>query len=195
MRWFFGGLAALIILVIVYVGSAVASLGGLADAVRSGDGAGVIARTDVKSLTQSLADQIVAAYLERIGQTREFRPSERMLVRAAGLGIADAMIAKMLTPDHLTQLLKTGKLEGVQDLPPIAGLPQLGTIDTKNVLATLGRFRFVEPVEFAVRISDTTDADSYSEIRLHFAGSGWQLAGLVLPSRVARELAATLPVK
>ena len=30
--------------------------------------------------------QIVAAYLERIGQTREIRPSERMLVRAAGLG-------------------------------------------------------------------------------------------------------------
>lgn len=195
MRWFFGGLAALIILVIVYVVSAVVSLGGLADAVRSGDGAGVIARTDVKSLTQSLADQIVAAYLERIGQTREIRPSERMLVRAAGLGIADAMIAKMLTPDHLTQLLKTGTLEGVQDLPPIAGLPQLGTIDTKNVLATLGRFRFVEPVEFAVRISDTTDADSYSEIRLHFAGSGWQLAGLVLPANVVRELAATLPVK
>ncbi len=195
MRWFFGGLAALIILVIVYVGSAVVSLGGLADAVRSGDGAGVIARTDVKSLTQSLADQIVAAYLERIGQTREIRPSERMLVRAAGLGIADAMIAKMLTPDHLTQLLKTGKLEGVQDLPPIAGLPQLGTIDTKNVLATLGRFRFVEPVEFAVRISDTTDAESYSEIRLHFAGSGWQLAGLVLPGNVVRELAAPLPVK
>lgn len=195
MRWLFGGIAALIILVVVYVGSAVAWLGGLADAVRSGDGAGVIARTDVKSLTQSLADQIVAAYLERIGQTREIRPSERMLVRAAGLGIADAMIAKMLTPDHLTQLLKTGKLEGVQDLPPIAGLPQLGTIDTKNVLATLGRFRFVEPVEFAVRISDTTDADSYSEIRLHFAGSGWQLAGLVLPGNVVRELAATLPVK
>ncbi|NEV78889.1 DUF2939 domain-containing protein [Rhodopseudomonas sp. BR0C11] len=195
MRWFFGGLAALIILVIVYVGSAVVSLGGLADAVRSGDGAGVIARTDFKSLTQSLVDQIVAAYLERIGQTREIRPSERMLVRAAGLGIADAMIAKMLTPDHLTQLLKTGKLEGVQDLPPIAGLPRLGTIDTKNVLATLGRFRFVEPVEFAVRISDTTDADSYSEIRLHFAGSGWQLAGLVLPGNIVRELAATLPVK
>ncbi|UYO53091.1 DUF2939 domain-containing protein [Rhodopseudomonas palustris] len=195
MRWLFGGLAALTILVIVYVGSAVASLGGLADAVRSGDGAGVIARTDVKSLTQSLADQIVAAYLERIGQTREIRPSERMLVRAAGLGIADAMIAKMLTPDHLTQLLKTGKLDGVQDLPPIAGLPQLGAIDTKNVLATLGRFRFVEPVEFAVRISDTPDADSYSEIRLHFAGSGWQLAGLVLPGNTVRELAATLPVK
>ncbi|MFL9503110.1 DUF2939 domain-containing protein [Rhodopseudomonas palustris] len=195
MRWLFGGLAALIILVIVYVGSAVASLGNLADAVRSGDGAGVIARTDVKSLTQSLADQIFAAYLERIGQTREIRPSEHMLVRAAGLGIADAMIAKMLTPDHLTQLLKTGKLDGVQDLPPIAGLPQLGTIETKNVLATLGRFRFVEPVEFAVRISDTTDADSYSEIRLHFAGSGWQLAGLVLPGNMVRELAATLPVK
>lgn len=195
MRWFFGGLAALVILLGIYLGSAFVSLGGLADAVRRGDGAAVIARTDVKSLTQSLADQIVAAYLDRIGQTREVRATERMLVRAAGLGLADAMIAKMLTPDNLTKLLKTGQLQGVQDLPPIAGLPQLGAIDTKNVLATLGRFRFVEPVEFAVRISETTDADAYSEVRLHFAGSGWKLAGLVLPNRVARELAATLPVK
>ncbi|MGX7742785.1 DUF2939 domain-containing protein [Rhodopseudomonas parapalustris] len=195
MRWFFGGLAALVILLGIYLGSAFVSLGGLADAVRRGDGAAVIARTDVKSLTQSLADQIVAAYLDRIGQTREVRATERMLVRAAGLGLANAMIAKMLTPDNLTKLLKTGKLQGVQDLPPIIGLPQLGAIDTKNVLATLDRFRFVEPVEFAVRISDTSEAEAYSEIRLHFAGSGWKLAGLVLPNRVARELAATLPVK
>ncbi|PZA09384.1 hypothetical protein DNX69_25130 [Rhodopseudomonas palustris] len=195
MRWFFGGLAALVILLGLYLGSALVSLGGLADAVRNGDGAAVIARTDVKSLTQSLADQIVAAYLDRIGQTREVRATERMLVRAAGLGLADAMIAKMMTPDNLTKLLKTGKLQGVQDLPPIAGLPQLGDIDTRNVLATLNRFRFVEPVEFAVRISDTTEDDAYSEIRLHFAGSGWKLAGLVLPNRVARELAATLPAK
>lgn len=195
MRWLFGGLVAPVIVVAVYMGSAALSMAGLANAVRAGDGAGVIARTDVPSLTQSLADQIVAAYLERLGQTRRIRPTEKMMARAVGLGIADAMIGKMLTPDNLTQVLKTGSLTGVEGVPPLAGLPRLGELDTANILKLLGRFRFIEPVEFGIRIGDATDADGYSEARLHFAGSGWKLAGLVLPKSALQQLAAALPAK
>jgi len=105
------------------------------------------------------------------------------------------MIAKMLTPQHLTDLLRTGRLDAVPEVPPIAGLPQLGELDTGNLAAMLQRFRFIEPVEFGVRISKTADPDSYSEIRMHFEGGGWKLAGLVLPVAITRELAAKLPAK
>ncbi|MBB1092275.1 DUF2939 domain-containing protein [Rhodopseudomonas palustris] len=195
MRWFFGVLAVIVVGILIYLGSAAASLAGLAAAARAGDGAAVIARTDVKSLTQSLADQIVTAYLDRIGQTRQVRPMERTLVRGAGLGLAEAMIAKMLTPEHLTQILKTGGLDADPSLPSFAGVPKLTDLDTGNVLSLLQRFRFIQPVEFAIRISESSDPDAYSAIKLHFDGSGWKMSGLILPTAVARDLAAALPAK
>jgi hypothetical protein len=195
MRWLFVSLAAIAIAVTVYLGSAAASLAGLVAAARAGDGAAVIARTDVPSLTQSLADQVVAAYLDRIGQTRQIRPMEKTLVRGFGLGFAEAMIAKMLTPDKLTQILKTGELNAGQGVPSLAGLPKLADLDSGNALALLQRFRFIQPVEFAIRISDSAEPDAYSAIKLHFESSGWKLSGLVLPTAVARDLAAALPTK
>lgn len=195
MRRLIGLLVALVILVALYVGSALWSLAALANAVRAGDGAGVIARTDVPSVTQSIADQVVAAYLARIGETRQVGSSEKMLIRAAGSGVVQAMIAKMLTPEHLAQFLKTGQLEGVQDMPQITGLPRLADLETSDVTAMLRRFRFIEPMEFGFRVGGTAAADDLSEVRLRFVGTGWKLSGLTLPASVARDLAATLPAK
>lgn len=195
MRRLIGSVVVLAILIAAYLGSALWSLGALANAVRAGDGATVIARTDVASLTQSIADQVVAAYLIRIGQTRQVGSSERMLIRAAGSGVAQAMIGKMLTPEHLTEFLKSGQLRGVPDIPQITGLPRLADLETGNVAAMLQRFRFIEPMEFGFRVGGTAGNEDVSEVRLHFAWTGWKLSGLTLPASVARDLAAALPAK
>lgn len=194
MRWLLGSLVALFVLLVLYLGSALWSLAGLADAVRTGNGAAVIERTDVISLKQSIADQVVAAYLVRIGETRQVGSTERMLIRAAGGGVAEAMIAKLLTAERLTEILKTGKIHGVQELPPISGLPRLADLDTGNALAMLQRLRFIQPTEFGIRLTDAT-ADRFGEARLHFAGTGWKLSGLTLPADVINNLAASLPAK
>lgn len=195
MRWFLGIVAAVLILILIYFGSAVSSLSGLVAAVRAGDGAGVIERTDVKALNRSLTDQIVTAYLERIGATRRVSPMEKMLVSTYGATIADAMVAKMLTADKLTQLLKTGSLSDTAGVPSIAGLPALTDIQTGDWLSLLDRLSIVKPVLLAIRVSKTSDPDSYAAINLHFEGFGWKLSGINLPKRVVRELAASLPVK
>ena len=139
MRWFLGGIAALLLLLLVYVGSAAAALSKLAAAVRAGDGAAVIESTDLAALNRSLTDQIVRAYLERIGAKRHISPMERMLVNTFGASIADAMVAKMLTADNLTQILKTGNLSGTAGVPSFAGLPALADLHTGNWLSLLGR--------------------------------------------------------
>src|SRR4051794_18153063 len=77
MRWFFGTLVALLIFLGLYVGSAIASLGGLVGAVQAGNGADVLARTDTARLRRSLVDQIVGAYLKQIGRDRPVKPLER----------------------------------------------------------------------------------------------------------------------
>src|SRR3978361_1138273 len=142
MRWFIGVVAAAVLFVLIYLGSAAYSLSNLAAAARAGDGAAVLERTDRRALNRSLTDQIVRAYLERIGATRRISSMEKMLVNTYGATIADAMVAKMLTADRLTQLLKSGNLDA-PGAPAFAGLPALTNLHTENWLSLLGRLNFI----------------------------------------------------
>jgi hypothetical protein len=195
MRWFLGILAAVVIFILIYLGSAASSLASLAAAARAADGAGVLERTNLRALNHSLTDQIVRAYLERVGATRRISPMERMLVNTYGATIADAMVAKMLTADRLTQMLKTGNLSGAAGVPAFAGLPALADLDTGNWLSLLGRLNIIQPVLLGIRVSDSTDPDHYAAINLHYEGFDWKLAGIELPKAIVRDLAASLPVK
>jgi hypothetical protein len=195
MRWFIGIVIGIVILIMVYLGAAAWSLAGLIAAAREGNGAAVIERVDIPSLTRSLTSQIVAAYLERLGATRRISPMEKMLVNTYGATVADAMVAKMLTADKLTQILKTGNLDATPGVPNLTGLPALAELQKEDWLSLLGRVSFVQPVMLAIRVSTTSDADSYAAINLHYENLGWKLSGMVLPRTVVRELAASLPVK
>ena len=195
MRWFIGVAVAIVVLVLIYLGSAASSLSKLVAAARAGDGAAVIELTDVPALSRSLTNQIVAAYLERIGATRRIGPMEKMLINTYGTTIADAMVAKILTADKLTQILKTGNLNGASDAPNIAGLPALADLHAENWGSLLGRLSIVQPVLLAIRVSKTSDPDSYAAVNLHYQDFGWKLSGIVLPKAAVRELAASLPVK
>src|ERR1700675_2864844 len=104
MRWFLGTIAALIVAIAIYLGLAASSLATLASAARAGDVGKILEKTDVKALSRSLTNQIVGAYLDRIGATRKVGAMEKMLINTYGATIADAMAAKMLTADNLTQI-------------------------------------------------------------------------------------------
>jgi hypothetical protein len=194
MRWFLGSVAAAILLLLIYLGLAASSLANLGAAVRAGDGAAVLEHTDLEMLNHSLTDQIVHAYLERIGATRRINPMEKMLVNTFGASIADAMVAKMLTADRLTQMLKTGHMEA-PGVPPFAGLPALADLPTGNWLSLFGRLNVIKPVLLAIRVSNSSDPDGYAAIDLHYEGLEWKLAGIELPKAIVRDLAASLPLK
>ena len=195
MRWFIGIVVATVVLIMIYLGSAAWALAGLIAAAREGNGAAVMERVDVPSLTRSLTSQIVAAYLERLGATRRISPMEKMLVNTYGATVADAMVAKMLTAEKLTQILKTGNLDATPGIPNLTGLPALAELQKEDWLSLLGRVSFVQPVMLAIRVSTASDADSYAAINLHYENLGWKLSGMVLPKTVVRELAASLPIK
>jgi hypothetical protein len=195
MRWFLGTIAVLIVAVAIYLGLAASSLATLVSAARAGDIAKVIEKTDVKAVTRSLTNQIVGAYLDRIGATRKVGSMEKMLINTYGATIADAMAAKMMTADNLAQILKSGKIDASQGLPSFAGMPALGDLQTGNWLALLGRVNFIQPVLLGIRVSDKSDPESYAAINLHFDGPGWKLSGIELPKPIVRTLAASLPVK
>lgn len=185
MRWFSASIVAAIVAMGVYIGSAIVSLNGLVEAAKAGNGAEILARTDVPRLKRSLVDQIVTAYLIRTGQNRPIKPIERLLANTYGATIADALVAKMLTADNLTNILKNGSLGADGDSQLIA----LAGIDTSKVLESVGRLSLVKPVELSIRLGDE---DGAGAISIHFEGSGWKLSGLYLPTRAAEELAMGL---
>jgi hypothetical protein len=189
MRWFLGGLAAFAIALVIYVGSAILSLNGLVEAVRAGDGAAILSRTDLPRLRHSLVDQIVFAYLKRVGRDRPVKPMERLVASTYGATIADAMVGKMLTADNLTQILRDGRVAvGETDV----NLQRLSDLDASGVLQKIGRLSFVKPVEFQVRLGDGDDAGGIS---LHFEGFGWKLSGVQLPAAVIEALVQRLSDK
>jgi Protein of unknown function (DUF2939) len=187
MRWFFGTLLAVLVAIGLYLGSAVVSLRGLVDAARAGDGAGVLARTDLPRLRHSLVDQIVAGYLKQMGRDRPVKPLERMLANTYGATVADALIAKLLTEENLTRILNKGAIGS--DGSGIADMQRLSEIDTSSMLGMLSRISMVKPVEFLVRLGDNDNAGGVS---IHFEGDGWKLSGIQLPTAAVQALAQSL---
>jgi hypothetical protein len=191
MRWLIGIVVVLLALLVIYVGSAVWSAKGLVDAVRSGNGGEILLRTDLPRVKRSLTDQILAAYLDRLGAKRPIKPLERMLANTYGASIADALVSKLLTEENLTKLLRTGAVTDIPQNAQFGKLASLANLDT-SALRLLGRISPVKLVEFAIALGD--DADS-GGISLHFEGDGWKLSGVQLPAAALRTMADSLPVK
>lgn len=193
MRWLIALVAALLTLSSVWLGSAAVAVSGLAAAARGGDGAGVLARSDLSALKRSLSEQIVAAYLARAGETRAVRPAERVLAQTYGSSIADALVGKLLTAENLTVMLRTGMI-AQGDGPAIAGMPSLSGVSTDYV-SNFGRFRFISPSTLAIRVSDASTPDDLAEIEMHRIWLDWRLSGVNVPRAKLRELVARLPVR
>ena len=191
-RWFLVTVATVFVVVGFYFGSLVYSLTGLMNAVQSGDGADVVARTDMKELRELLTDQLVRAYLKRVGNPN---PLQRMLANTYGASVSDAMLQKFLTAENITDLLRTGKTAGGSGNADLRMAP-LSRIDVTKLTDLLGRLKLIQPIRVEIRTSDATDfPDGYSAIGLHFESGTWKLASVTLPQGVLAKLSQSLPVK
>lgn len=187
MRWFIGAVTISLVGFCVYVGSALISLGGLAATARSGNGVEVLARTDVPRLRRSLVDQIVVAYLRHLGRDRPVKPLERIAANTYGASIADATIAKLLTPGTIAGLLN-GSAVGL-GTGQFLNMEGLRIIDTLTAVGTLQRISFVKPVEMQVRLGE---GERNGAISIHFEGDAWKLSGIQLPDAAIEALAQDL---
>src|SRR3954471_18092554 len=188
MRWTTAIFLALLFTLGAYAGSAAVSLQGLVRAAQSRDAAAVMERTDLPRLKRSLVDQIVAAYLNRIGEKRAVKPLERLAANTYGASIAGAVVGKLLTPEHLTELLNSGKFS--VDSSDLGRMGQLSELAASELLKIAKRIRLVNPVAISVQLGSGQDGGG---IDLHFAGDGWKLSGIRLPMAVLDALFRHLP--
>lgn len=97
-----------------------------------------MSRTDLPHLKR-LVDQIVTAYLIRIGR----KPLERLAANTYRASIADVMVGKFLTPERLTELLNSGKIS--LDGSYLGGMGPLSKVAPAKLLETAERMRLVSP--------------------------------------------------
>ena len=183
MRWLFRTLLVVAVLFAVYAGTAVASLKGLVEDTRKGDVAAVMSRVDLPRLRSSLAEQIVRAHFRRIEQTRPVKTIERI----AAPTVIDALLAQLLTPENIAQILQSGALPMPAGATPTTiELPSLNAAGLESTMRILARLQPKSPVQLRVRLDDADEA----AIRLHFEGTHWKLSGIDLPAAALEKLIA-----
>ncbi|WP_407114451.1 hypothetical protein [Bradyrhizobium sp. LMG 9283] len=151
-----------------------------------------MARTDLQRLRHSLVDQIMSTYLDRLAQRRPVSPFERMAINAFGATIADDLAIKLMTPDNLSALLKSGTVRNGAENITFGTISSLAELDISNIFVFAGRITVVKPVEFALQLGDSRDAGSVS---MHLDGTTWKLSGIGLPPKVLANMVDRLPTR
>lgn len=191
MKWLIGVVLAVLVCVGSYGGSAFVSLVGLVSAVRGADVAQILARTDMPRLRHSIVDQVMTAYLDRLGQKRQLRPIERIAINAFGATIADDLAAKLMTSENLSVLLKSGAVRNATEDITFGTMSSVAELDISSI-ALAGRITFVKPVEFALRLGGGQEAGSIS---MHLEGTTWKLSGIGLPPKILTNIVDRLPAR
>ena len=187
MRWTIGIGTSLLILWLAYAVWPFFTVYRLADAVQARNVAAVSELVDFPALRRSLTAQIVRTYLRLTGKAG--RPGSILEQFSLGVGasVADPIVAKLISPEALLDLLHNGRLSGVfpDIVPPIEGLSSetLGNVWRVYANSELGIARFF--------IAVPIDKPPVEGFRLGFCLTGWRwkLCSAELPEQLQLRLA------
>jgi hypothetical protein len=186
MRLTIGIGAALLVLWLAYAVWPFFAVYQLVGAVEARDIAAVTERVNFPALRGSLTGQLVRTYLRITG--RAGRPGSIAERFAVGIGatVADPIVAKLVTPEALVDLLREGKPSGVfsDNAPSVEGISSeaLGSLWRVylNSELRIGTFFVVVPV----------DKPPTERFRLEFCLTSWtwKLCGAELPEQLQIRL-------
>ena len=187
MRWTIGIGTSLLILWLAYAVWPFFTVYRLADALQTRNVAAVSELVDFPALRRSLTIQIVRTYLRLTGKAG--RPGSILEQFSLGVGasVADTIVAKLISPEALLDLLQSGRLSGVfpDNVPPIEGLSseELRNVWRVYVNSELGVARFFVAVPFG--------KPPVESFRLGFCLTRWRwkLCSAVLPEQLQLSLA------
>jgi hypothetical protein len=158
-------------------------------AAQSADAAQLEQCVDFPELRRSLTGQIMGAYVRRTGKQP---PGTGMLLGAA-FSIADPLVAKLVTPENLAEVMKTGWARGLLgERTPAAR--DIGGLDTGK-LGTLWQLYYNSDYgigEFRVPVPVGTPAEKQFRIRLALSGWHWKMTSLDIPHALQDRLAEEL---
>lgn len=90
---------------------------------------------------------------------------------------------KLMTPENLAVLLKTGTVRSAAENITFGSMSSLAELDISNVIVFAGRITLIKPVEFALRLGD--GHEERGSVSMHLEGTTWKLSGIGLPARAS----------
>jgi hypothetical protein len=163
------------------------TLGTLARAVETRDVDTVAAHVDFRAVRASIAQQVVDSYLRLTGT--KVSPVVRGLAVSGG-SIADAIVAKVVTPEAFTDLLRTGWPNAVAAERP-SGAVGLSTRSIGNAWQIFAAsdygFR-----RFDISVPPAAPREQQFLLTFRLSQWRWRLARVRLPERIQVQLAEAL---
>ncbi|MGC1849487.1 MAG: DUF2939 domain-containing protein [Pseudolabrys sp.] len=159
----------------------------LASAVQVRDVAAVKELVDFRALRGSLTAQIVRTYLRMTGKIGRSGSMLEQFAVGLGASVADPIVAKLMSPEALLDLLQNGRPSGVfsDNVPSIQGLSSdaLGNVWRAYTNSELGIARFF--------ITVPVDKQPEESFRLGFCLTDWtwKLCSADLPEQLQLRLA------
>jgi hypothetical protein len=142
---------------------------------------------DFRALRGSLTTQIVRTYLRMTGKIGRSGSMVEQLAVGLGASVADPIVAKLISPDALVDLLRNGRPPGgsAENVPSVQGLSSdsLGNVWRAYLNSELGIARFF--------ITVPVDKPPEESFRLGFCLTGWtwKLCSADLPEQLQVRLA------
>jgi Protein of unknown function (DUF2939) len=187
MRWTIGIGTSLLVLWLAYAVWPFFTVYRLASGVEARDVAAVNELVDFPALRKSLTAQIVRTYLRMTGKIGRSGSMVEQFAIGLGASVADPIVAKLISPGALLDLLQNGRPSGVfsDNFPSIQGLSvdALGNIWRAYTNSELGIARFF--------ITVPVDKPPEESFRLGFCLTGWtwKLCSADLPEQLQARLA------
>lgn len=186
MRWTLRIVALLLAAWIGYALSPLVALYRLDQAVQAGDTEAVRRRLNVRALRLSLLRQVVHAALESRG-AREMEAGRRQVATEAAMAFAEPVVAALLTPTAVLDLLRQGWPAGVAPERPaeaagfrIASLSRLAAVVLQ---ADWRGFR-----TYSLAYPPGRPPERQYRLRLRLSGATWRLIGLEMPPELRARL-------
>lgn len=191
-RWVTALLAAVALGWIVFALSPFVALYRLAAAVQARDAPALAARVNFRTLRVSLTRQALAAVLEAAAARRDLEPRDRQLVIDAAGSLVEPLIASLVTPETVLDLLDDGWPQSLA-LPPRetrgGGLPapSLGQFGRLVLGAESRGFRGV-----VVPVPPDRPRAEQLRLRLRLSGFTWRLVEIEVPAELRERLTQRL---
>lgn len=178
---------------LLFAASPYVALYRLSRAIEARDVAEIAERINFRTLRISLARQLVSDYIERLDGKKEISAINRQLAAEATVSVADPVIAQLLTPATLIDLLDDGwpqqlVSDNTENLRFDLSLNSLRKAWKFYVSSETRGFRMIY---FTVPV-DATSANRY-RIQMRLSGFRWRLSGIDLPLALRQKLLDRLP--
>jgi hypothetical protein len=193
MRWIFVSLAVLVAAWALFLASPFLSLYRLASAVDARDVAAIEERMDMPEVRSNFTRQLIEEYLRSIGKAGAVAGLDRQIAAQASATLADPLVAQLVTPEALIDLLDDG---WPQRMVSSAGAPApvkfgLGSVGRAWRLFVTSENRGFRKIY--VILPDSRPVDERFRLLLRLTGTTWRVTSIDLPHTLLQNLVKKLP--